>query len=252
MTARRRAERLREVLAEPGQYFLPTVHRRVLPVVGAVDGEEGMASVVVGVELVGLVVLREGGLGLRGVVGRWARVLHAEEAQERTLEILGEVDGRHGLARRELLSLGDHTAAVAVDGGIDSAQRAGGEIGLAAPRAVADDAYLAIQIRKGTEVADGALHVPHGAVIGHAARGTDARAVLLRRGLALAELQVGREGGEAMMGEAAGNFLGGSVPAGHVVDDDDARQQSATQRSGDRRRSDRPDVHGASLSQRSG
>src|SRR5499427_1824202 len=162
MTARRRAERLSKELAEPGQYFLPTVHRRVLPGLGAIDAEAGMASVVVGVELVGLVVLLEGGLGLRGVVGRWARVLHAEEAQERTLEILGEVDGRHGLARRELLSLGVHTAAVAVDVVIDSAQRAGGVLGLAAPREVADDAYLAIQIREGAEVVDGPLHVAHG------------------------------------------------------------------------------------------
>src|SRR5262249_60112708 len=132
-------------------------------------------------------------------------------------------------AGRELLSLGDHTAAVAVDGGIDSAQRAGGEIGLAAPRAVADDAYLAIQIREGTEVVDGALHVAHGAVIGHAARGTDARAVLLRRGLALAELQVGREGSEAMMGEAAGNFLGRSVPGWPWGGGGDGRQAAGTQ-----------------------
>ena len=88
-----KAERVSaEVLAEPGEDLFPPVHGGVRPVVRAIDGEEGVAGVLVGVERVGLAVLLQRLLGARDVVGRGASVLDAEEPKQGTLEILREVD----------------------------------------------------------------------------------------------------------------------------------------------------------------
>src|SRR5215468_7886922 len=224
---------LREMLAEPGQHLLPAVYRRVLAIERAVHREERVAGIVVGVEFVRLAVLLERGFRLRRVVGGRPRVLHAEQSKQRALQILGEVDGRHGLTGRQLLSHGDHASAIAVNGGIEAAERARGEVGLPAAGAIADDADLAVQIRQRAEIVDRALHVAHGAIIGHPAGRADARAVLLRGCLALPEMEVGRDRHEAMMSEAASDLLGRPVPARHVMDDDDAGERFAAKRSGE-------------------
>src|SRR5712691_1857561 len=218
-----------EVLAEPGEDLLPAVYGRGLAILRAVDGEEGVARVLVGVELVDLPVLLQRGLGLGHVVRRGARVLDAEEPEQRARQILGEVDGGRGLARRQLLRLGHHASAIAIDRGIHAAQRARGKIGLASPGAVADDADLAVQIGQAAEEVDGPLHVAHGAIVGHATGGADARAVLLGCGLALAEVQVGHDGDVSVMGEAARDRLVRDIPARHVMDDDHARVQERAQ-----------------------
>src|SRR5262245_35189005 len=112
------------MLREPAEHALPTVERRVLPVLRPVDGEESVPRVLVGVELEYLAVLLQRGFGLRIVLGRGARVLHAEQSEQRTLKILRELDGRRRLSLRQLLRLRHHAAAVAVDRRVDAAQRA--------------------------------------------------------------------------------------------------------------------------------
>src|SRR4030095_16983230 len=76
-----------QVLAQECEHLLPSIEGSSLPVLRPVDGEEGVSGFVVGVELVGLAELVERFSGLGGVVRRRAGVLHAEEAQQRTLQI---------------------------------------------------------------------------------------------------------------------------------------------------------------------
>src|SRR2546428_13704949 len=184
------ADYLAKMLPEPGEDLLPPVHRRGLAIVRAVDGEEGVPRVLVRMELEGLGVLPERLFGLFRVVRRGARVLHTEQPEQGDLEVLGEVDRRDGLARRQLFGLGHDAAAVAVDRGVEPTQRAGGQVRLAAARAIADDPDLAVEVRQGAQVVDGTLDISHRAIVRHAAGRADAGAVLLRRRLSLAEVQV--------------------------------------------------------------
>src|SRR5690242_13112313 len=130
------------MLAEEGEHLLPAVDRRGLAVLRPIHREEGVAGIVVSVELVGLAELLQRLLGLPGVLRRGPGVLDAEETQQRAAEILRELDRRDRLARCELLGLGGDAAAVAVDGRVDAAQGARREIRLPPARAIADDANL--------------------------------------------------------------------------------------------------------------
>src|SRR5713101_1074542 len=154
------ADYLAKMLPEPGEDLLPPVHRRGLAIVRAVDGEDGVPRVLVRMELEGLGVLPERLFGLFRVVRRGARVLHTEQPEQGDLEVLGEVDRRDGLARRQLFGLGHDAAAVAVDRGVEPTQRAGGQVRLAAARAIADDPDLAVEVRQGAQVVDGTLTSP--------------------------------------------------------------------------------------------
>src|SRR3990172_5128352 len=166
-----------------------------------------MPGVLVGVKLVGLAEFLEGLFGLGRISRRGARVLDAEQAEQRTLQVLGEIDRGYRLPRRQLFGLGDDAAAVAGDHGIDPAQRARGKVRLAPAGAEADDADPAVEIGQRAQVVDGALHVAHRAIVRHAAGRADTGAVLFRRRLALPELQVGHDRYIAVMGEAAPDFL---------------------------------------------
>jgi hypothetical protein len=110
------------------------------------------------------------------------------------------------------------TASIAIHRSIDPRQGAGGQVGLAATGAVADDTNLAVEVGQGAEVADGRGHVAHGAIVRHAALGPHTVAVLLGRDLAFAEMQVRTDGHIAVMGEFASDLLGRLIPAGHVMD----------------------------------
>src|SRR5262249_6698586 len=88
--------------------------------------------------------------------------------------------------------------------------------------AIADDADPAVEVRQGLEIVDGSLDVAHGAIVRHASRGADARAILLGRRLRLTEVQVGADGHVPVVRESPGDLLRRPVPAGHMVDHDDA------------------------------
>ena len=69
-------------------------------------------------------------------------------------------------------------------------ERAGGEIGVAAAGAEADDADLAGGVRLRAQISHGARNVAHDLRIGDAAGGADARAEIVGRlvGIAFAEI----------------------------------------------------------------
>src|SRR5712671_956013 len=59
-------------------------------------------------------------------------------------------------------------------------------------------------------------------VVGHAARRPHARPDIVRVARAVAEVEMRRDGGKAVMGEFADHLRDPLVPARHMVDDDDA------------------------------
>src|SRR5258705_6353929 len=135
------------MLAEEGVGLVPAIDRLLDAVAGPLGGEEAVAGAVIAMELVSLAELLQYRLGAVDMVGRGVLVVIAEQAQQRTAQLVGEVDRRHRPLGAELLGIlrivDDDIAAPAIDRGVDIGQRAGGEIGVAAARAEADHADLA-------------------------------------------------------------------------------------------------------------
>src|SRR5437870_8935127 len=95
--------------------LLPAVHGLLLTVRRTVVVEEAVAGAVVAMELVLLAMLLELGLVLVDLLGGGGLVLVAEEPEDRGREVLGVVDGRHGLARGALFLGLDDPSAPALD-----------------------------------------------------------------------------------------------------------------------------------------
>src|SRR5262249_31807657 len=97
-----------ECLLAERKDLLPAVHSLFLTVRGPIVVEEAVSGPVVAMKLVLLSVLLELGLVKVDLLRRGRLVLIAEETENRTGEILGVVDGRDRLVRRELLLGLDH------------------------------------------------------------------------------------------------------------------------------------------------
>src|SRR5262245_3747084 len=111
--------------------LLPAVDGLLLPVGRTVVVEEAVTRAVVAMELVLLAVLLQLGLVLVHLLRGGRLVLVAEEPEERRRQVLGVIDRRHRLVRRQLvLGLHDSTAP-AVDDRVDALQPAAGEERLA-------------------------------------------------------------------------------------------------------------------------
>src|SRR5207247_10294284 len=180
--------------------------------VAAVYGELRVPGVCVRAVLGGFPELLERFRGPGDVLRRGASVLDAEQSEQRALEILGELDRSDRLTRGQLLGLGDDTTAIAVDRGVDATEGTGGQVRLAAARAIADDPNLAVQIRQGPKVIDRALDIAQRAVVRHASGRADTGAVLLPCGLRLTALEVARNRDVAVVRESPGDVLRRSVP----------------------------------------
>ena len=74
-----------------------------------------------------------------------------------------------------------------------------------------------------------ALYVAHAAVIGHSARLADTSAILLRDDLARTEMHVGRDSGQAVIGQFPGRLFDGRIPPDHVMDQKDATHRPRSQ-----------------------
>src|SRR5213592_1250274 len=123
--------------------LLPAVHGLLLPVRRTVVVEEAVARAVVAMELVLLAELLELRLVLVDLLGGRRLVLVAEEPDDRAREVLGVIDGRRRLVRRELLLRHDHPSAPALDHGVEALEATAGEERMPAARARAEDADLA-------------------------------------------------------------------------------------------------------------
>src|SRR4029453_3637501 len=166
---------LPQILVQERKDLLPAVHRLLLPVGRAVVIEEAVARAGVAMELEVLAVLLQLRLVLVDLLGRRRLGLRAQEPEERGREVLGEVDGRRRLVRGQLLLRHDHAAAPALDDRVEPLplaagagrpearwqplQRAAGEERLPAPRARAEDADLAGEIRLRAQPGVGAVEV---------------------------------------------------------------------------------------------
>ena len=84
-------------------------------------------------------------------------------------------------------------------------------------------------VGQGAEIVAGGGDVAEGAVIGHAAGLADAGAVGGGVALTFAEVQVGGDADVAVVGQLTSHFLGSLVPAGHVMNQDDAGEGAGAQ-----------------------
>src|SRR5215472_14507818 len=96
----------------------------------------------------------------------------------------------------------------------------------------ADDADFAGVVGLGLEPFRGCAHIADHLVVGNAAVGADLAGDVVGAAVADTAVQVGADGHIAVAGDAAGELLIELVPAGHVVDDDDAWVGAAARRAG--------------------
>src|ERR1700730_5710884 len=134
------------MLAEEGPYLVPAIHRLLGPIQRPVPIEEAVTGTIVAVELIVLAMLLEFGLVLIHLL--WARraVVVAEQAEQRTTEVLRHVDRCDGRLRVELLLAHHHAAAPLLDAGVDVLLLAGINECVPAARARADETDLAVAI----------------------------------------------------------------------------------------------------------
>src|SRR5262245_22300724 len=99
-------------------------------------------------------------------LGRGRRlVIVAEEPQERTRQVLREVNRRHGLLGGQLFFGLHHTAPPALDGGVKAGSATGHEEGLTATGAGAEETYLPAAIWQGIDKLPCPLGIAHDLVI---------------------------------------------------------------------------------------
>src|SRR6185312_4063329 len=219
---------LREVLPAERPHLLPAVDRLLDPVGRAVVIEEAVAGPVIAVELVVLARLLQLGLVLVDLLRGRGAVLVAEQAEERARQPRGQG------VRRDRLLLGQlvlhHPAAPQLDRAVDALLPAGEEEGLAPARAGAEQPDLAVVPRLAAQPLHRGLGVADHLVVGNAAGGARLRGDVV--GLALAEplVKVMADRRVAVMGEAAGALAVPFVPAGHMVNEDHARERAGTRR----------------------
>ncbi len=202
--------------------MLPGVHGGFWPVAGAVHLHEGMSGSLVGVELIGLAVRLERRLQFRDVLRRRVLVFRAEQAEQRAGQVPGPVDqGRDAVQRMPFGCSLDDEAAVAVHGGVEwQADR--GEERLAAARAVADHADLAVGVTQPAQVSRRARHFADDPLVGDGdrARGPGRRHRVVRgRARRLTVVKVRHHRVEPARGERPGKLRGLPVVTGQVVDD---------------------------------
>src|SRR5262249_54084239 len=135
----------------------------------------------------------------------------------------GQLDRRHRALGVEQLRVVDHdVAAPAIDHGVEVGAHAGDEIGVAAARAEADHADLAVGVRLRPQEGRAGAGVAHHLLVGDAASRTHARADVIGAAGSFAEIEVRCDGRKAVVRELTGRFGDPFVPAGQVMDHDDA------------------------------
>src|SRR5579884_1810095 len=212
------------------EHLLPAVDRLLGPVAGPVGSEEAVAGAVVAVELVLLAVPFQLALGSVDLLRVRVGVVVAEDAQQRAMHVLGEIDDTLRTLRRDVLGLRDDPPAPAVNGCVERRDLASHHVGLPAARAEADDADLTVRLRLGAQKGHRALGVANDLRVGGTALGPGGRRDVVPAAGAEAMEQMRRDGGVAVEGELADDLFGPLVPAGHVVQDDHTRHRSAGQR----------------------
>src|SRR6185437_1629100 len=189
-----------EIFLEEGKDLLPAVFRLLRPITGAAPVEERMSSAVIAVKFVSLAGFLERLFGAVHLIRIRIFIVVAEQAEERRLEFVGQIDRcDRALAAELRLVINDHVTAPAVDGGIDTIDLGGRQIDMATAGAEADGADLAVAVRLLLEKLDGAFRVAHHLRIGNAAGGARLRANIIGITGAVAKVKVRGDGGIAVM-----------------------------------------------------
>ncbi len=223
--------RSHEITAVKVEHFAPAV-RGLFGAIGVARPiEERVPGAVIAVELVVLAELLEYRLGAIDLIGGRIGVVIAENAEQRTVQLFRQIDrGDRALVVEVLGIVDDHIAAPAIDRGVDPRQRAGGEVGMTATGAEADDADFAGGIGLSAQPRHGARGIAHDLRVGNAAGGADAGTKIVGRLIALTEIEMVRNRRIAMMGEFAHHFHRPFIPARQVMDDNHAGKLTGARR----------------------
>ena len=191
-----------------------------------------MAGAVVAVELVGLAELLEHRLGPVDLIGRRVGIVVAEDAEQWAAQVFGKLDrSARALVIEQRGIVHNDVAAPAVDRGIDVGQTTGNQKGVTSARAEAHHRDLAVAVGQGAQIFHRARDIADHLFVGYAPGGAYARPDVVGIAGAFAEIEMRGDAEEAVVGELARHFLDPFVPAGHVVDDDDAREGTGPERS---------------------
>ena len=170
-------------------------------------------------------------LGAVHVSGARVLVVVAEQPEERRADVFRQVDRGDRALRREVRGIiDDDTAAPAIHHRVDLRNPAGGEVGIAAARAESDHADLAVRLGLAAQIGHRPGDVADHLVVRIAALSAHACRLVVGASGTDAEIEVGGDGADPVMGELARHLDAPFVPAGHVMDDDDARIGTVAER----------------------
>lgn len=205
--------------------FPPAVVGLFHAIGGTLGCEKSMPCAVITMEFVGLAELFQDLLGPVDLIGAWPLVFCAEYAEHGSGHVRRQINRRDRPRRRQLLRIvDDDAAAPAIHDGVKARQRTAGQPGMAAARTEAHDRDLGIGFRLGAQKGHAAGHIADELVVGHTAAGAHARADIVGRAGAVAKIQMRSDAGEAGVCELAGGLDDPVVPAGQMVDEDDATE----------------------------
>ena len=96
-----------------------------------------------------------------------------------------------------------------------------------------EHADFGADVGQGTQQLIGAVEIAEHLFVGNTAAGSDFGADVFRCAMAVAEIEIGRDCGVAVVGESAGAFTIPFIPTRRVVDDNHARVWAGAERPGD-------------------
>src|ERR1043165_6024504 len=182
-----------QMLGEERQHLAPAVHRGLGPVERPMPVPDAMAGAVVAVELVSLAVLLERGLVLVYLLRARRTVVVAEDPDQRAAQIPGHVDRRDRRLGVELLLAHHDAAAPQVGTGVDVLFLTRIDEGVAAARAGAEYADLAVEAGLPAHPLHRRLGIADHLRIGNAALGTHLGGDVVRIAVARALIEVGAD-----------------------------------------------------------
>src|SRR5207248_7559150 len=223
----------RQMLAEEGEHLAPAIHRLLGPVERPVPIEEAVAGAIVAVELVHLAVLLELSLVLVHLLGARRAVVIAEQAEQRTAQVLCHVDWRDRRLGIEFLLAHHHATAPKLGAGVDVLALTGIDEGVTATRTGTEKADLAVMVGLRAHPLYGGFGIANHLGVGDDAFGADLGGDVVRIALACTLIEVGADRKIAVMGEASRRLNVEFAPAREMMDKHHAWKRPGTSGLGD-------------------
>src|SRR5262252_3222380 len=218
---------------EKGKDIFPAIQRLFRPVSVAPGIEEGVPSAIVAMEFIVFAKTFEHRLGPVHLIGGRIGVVIAENAQQRTIQLLRKIDRRDWPLVVEIFRIVDNDiTAPAIHGRVDAGERARREISVASAGAEADDSDFSRSIGLRAQIRHRAGDIAYDLGVSNSAGRPHARAKVVRTFRSFAKIQMRRYRRVTAMSQFTHNLSDPFVPPGKMMNDDDAGILSGGDRSG--------------------